>query len=165
MLSGFDVNNIGYPGNSSTYFGITLEPSQPPSGTVSSFSMNVTVYGSAELTFLSYFYISYETKTVNIWNYRLATDGVNAIGCYYSVNTCNPIPPITLSPGSNSSLQTGKTAVMSYNSNNFYMGISRMIMTWAGDSSTTAEFNITNIYQNSDSSITAAFSFSGNPNQ
>lgn len=37
-------------------------------------------------------------------------------------------------------------------------------MTWAGDTSTTAEFNITSVNQNSDSSITAGFEFSGNPN-
>jgi hypothetical protein len=75
--------------------------------------MNITVYGGAEVTFVSYYYISFEPKTVNIINYRLETDGVGAaIGCFYSINTCNPLPPTTAV--STTGLQTGKTAVLSY---------------------------------------------------
>jgi hypothetical protein len=164
MLSGFDVSSVAAAASSDNYFGITLEPTQPSSGTSSTYKINITVYGGAEVTYVSYFYISFEPATLNIINYRLETDGVNsAMGCYFSINTCNPVLPATLSPGSNTTFSTGKTAVLSYTSNNFYIGISRMIMAYAGDSFTTAEFNINNIVQNSDSSITVSFVFTGNP--
>jgi hypothetical protein len=54
--------------------------------------------------------------------------------------------------------------VLNFNENNFYIGVNRMIMTWAGDTSTRGEFNLTNIVQNSDASITVSFDFNGNAN-
>ncbi len=127
--------------------------------------MNITVYGAAEITYIAYFYLSYEPSVVNLINYRQVTDGINwAMGCFYSPNGCNPVPPVNLNPNSNSSFRTGQAPVLNFNENNFYIGVNRMIMTWAGDTSTRGEFNIINIVQSSDASITVSFNFSGNAN-
>lgn len=96
-------------------------------------------------------------------NYRTAMDGRSSLGCAYSWTTCNPTPPTTVSPNSNTSFNTGGTSVQAYTDDMFFIGIDRMIMDYAGDTSTVAKFKITSFTQNSDTTIGISFLFSGNP--
>lgn len=89
----------------------------------------------------------------------MAAAGSNgAVGCYYHINTCsNPI--------SNTRL-TSKQINVTYSptsSNGFLVGVSRMVMAWAGDYSLFASYQITSISQWSDSTVAFYVGFSGNP--
>jgi len=159
FLAGFTVNGMGVLGNGSTYFGISLDPSG--AGT-SSFTMNIYVYGAAQISSVSYYYLSFDSGFLNVINYRTAMDGRSSLGCAYSSTTCNPIFPITVSPSSNTSFNTGTTSVQAYTPNMFFIGIDRMIANYAGDTSTLGQYNITSFTQNSDTSIGISFVFNGN---
>lgn len=96
----------------STYFGISLDPSSTPAAT--SFYLTITVYGGAEISYISYFYVSFEPNTLNVVTYRTVMEGRSSLGCSYSSTTCNPAPNITVSPSSNSTFNTGGTSVLAY---------------------------------------------------
>ena len=109
MVSGFDVSSVGSPPNSNSYFGITLTPSQP-TGTVSSFTINITVYGSAELTYVSYYLVSFDPTTLNIVSKKQEMDGRSSMGCFYTPSGC-------WGGGgslSNTNFNTAPTGVLSY---------------------------------------------------
>jgi hypothetical protein len=130
-----------------------------PTGTVSSFTINITVYGSAELTYVSYYLLSFDPTTLNIVSRKQELNGRSAMGCFYTRDGCGGGSAL-----SNSNFQTAPTGVQSYSPQNFFIGITRMIMTWANGGSTSGKFNILNINQNSDTTISVTFAFTGNGN-
>lgn len=162
FLSGFQVTSFGtFVTSTWDTFGIQLDPTA--AGT-SSYTMSVTVFGQANIAYVSFFYLSYDTTALNVLYSKTAMSGRSFLGCYYTQNTCNPVFPATLNPSSNTNFNTGATSVLSYTSGMFYMGLDSMIVTYSGNTVDKGEFDITGLSQNTDTTVAVTFAFSGNVN-
>ena len=131
FLSGFRVTSFGtFVTSTWDTFGIQLDPTA--AGT-SSYTMSVTVFGQANLAYVSFFYLSYDTTALNVLYSKTAMNGRSYLGCYYTQNTCTPVFPATVNPTSNTTFKTGGTSVLGYTSGMFYMGLDSMIVTYSGN--------------------------------
>lgn len=139
---------------SENYFGIQIGGSGP--GTTS-FTFGMTVYGLAEVTTVSYYYLSYNTVALNVQYLSAATIGHATLGCYYPNNNCG-----NMGATSTTTFNTAGTSVLAYNVNMFYMGIDSMIIMYDGSTNYKGEFNIIGMTQNSDTTIKVNFAFTGN---
>ena len=117
--------------------------------------MRAKVYGLAHVTYLSYYYLSYDSIIFDVLYTSAVMSGTSSIGCYYPSNSCGGMSPTT-------NFNTGTTETLSYNDNMFYMGISSMIIYYTGAITYKGEFDITTVTQNSDSTIKVDVGFSGN---
>lgn len=118
--------------------------------------MNITVYGSANLAYISFFYLSFDSAALNVINFKTAMDGRNSLGCWYTSNRCNG------SSISNSTFNSGATSVLNYTSSMFFIGLDNIIVTYSGNSTNQGQFDITSVSQNADTTIKVDFAFSGN---
>jgi hypothetical protein len=150
FLSGFQVNSVGVADD---YFGISLDPTG--AGTTS-FTMGVTIYGTGNLIYVSYFYLAYDSTAMNVLYSSTAMSGRNHLGCYYPNYICN------ISATSNTTFNTGATSVLAYTSSMFYMGIDIMIAKYSGTAAYRGEYDITGMSQNTDTTVKVNFAFSGN---
>jgi proprotein convertase subtilisin/kexin type 5 len=117
----------------------------------------MTVYGKAEVSSVSYYYLAYNKAALNVDYLSEATLGRGNLGCYYPDNDCG-----NSGATSTTTFRTAATSVLDYNVNMFYMGIDSMIIKYDGSTNFKGEFNIIGMTQNSDSTIKVDFAFTGN---
>jgi hypothetical protein len=73
--------------------------------------MSIRVYGSANVQYVAFYYLSFDFAALNVLYQKAATFGTKSMGCYYS------------SCASNTQFTTDATQVLAYTSTMFFMGI------------------------------------------
>ena len=92
----------------------------------------MTVYGKANLAFVSFFYVSYNDLVLNVINQKTTITGTESLGCTYTTLGCNLVGSI-----SNTTFKTSDTSVLSYSSNMFFIGLSRIMLKYTGTTAVT----------------------------
>jgi hypothetical protein len=77
--------------------------------------MTIRVYGSAELRYVGFYYLSFDSAALNVQYDKAATFGTESMGCYYSGCGVGAL--------SNTGFTTDATQVLAYTSSMFFMGV------------------------------------------
>jgi hypothetical protein len=77
--------------------------------------MSIRVYGSANVQYVAFYYLSFDSAALNVLYEKAATFGTESMGCYYSGCGVGAL--------SNTQFTTDATQVLAYTSTMFFMGI------------------------------------------
>ena len=87
----------------------------PNSPTLTSFNMTIRVYGTAEVQYVGYYYLSFDLAALNVLYQKATSHGTGSMGCFYSGCGMGSL--------SNTGFTTSATQVLAYTSTMFFMGI------------------------------------------
>lgn len=77
--------------------------------------MTIRAYGSAEIQYVGFYYLSFDSAALNVMYQKASAHGTESMGCYYSGCGGGSL--------SNTGFTTDPTQVLAYTSNMFFMGV------------------------------------------
>jgi hypothetical protein len=159
VLSGYRVKSVGLPATwLDSYLGVNIAPLSYSS---TYFKVNITVYGGTEVSYISFFYVSFEYSIINAdINTRHLMYRRGAIGCALEPNWCGNSSSV-----SNTTFRTDYFYVVMndpYSKQMVFYGMDRVIAQWTNSSSTKVGFDLDSL-TSVDHRLDVAFSWTGNP--